>query len=103
MKKHIVYECEYCGKKSDNKNEILKCENSHIKLTEEEKFELMVLKRSVSHKYLQSRFANEQYAQCAVRNFNKSCEELLDFCKKHNIKVAFHERSIGCRVRIKRK
>lgn len=87
-------------KKSDDSKEILRCENSHIKLTDEEMFEFMLLKRNVSQEGLLSRVTNNP---CMAKKFKKSCEKLLDFCKKHNIKVAFQERSIGCRVRIKRK
>lgn len=35
MKQYIIYECENCGKKSKDKNEIMKCEVAHLNLSEE--------------------------------------------------------------------
>ena len=29
MKQHVIYECEICGKQSENRKEIRRCEASH--------------------------------------------------------------------------
>ncbi|WP_242861240.1 hypothetical protein [Acetivibrio ethanolgignens] len=30
MKQHIIFECEICGKQSENREEIMKCEAAHL-------------------------------------------------------------------------
>lgn len=45
MKQYIIYECETCGKRSEDQAEIIACEAAHIGLTVAENREWEDLKR----------------------------------------------------------
>jgi len=82
MKQHIIYECEKCGKRSKDREEIMKCEAAHFGLTVSEKQEWEQLKEKVRYKSLiVSNCKNEQ----TDKEFDDAIEELMDFEKQHGI------------------
>lgn len=81
MKQYYIYECEHCGKKSKDREEIMECEATHFGLTVEEKQEWEQLKEKVGHKSaIVSNCKNErtdkEYDDAIVElmNFEKSME-----------------------------
>ena len=83
MKQHIIYECKTCGKKSDNREEILECESAHLGLTIAEKKTYDFLKERVEHAgYVVSRTKNEE----TDKAFDKAINELIAFEKEFGIK-----------------
>lgn len=82
MKQHIIYECEKCGKKSKDKNEIIKCEAAHLNLSEEEYQQWEELKQDVRYvSHIVSTCKNEQ----TNKEFDDAIAELLAFEKKHGL------------------
>lgn len=82
MKQHIIYECETCGKKSENKEDILECETAHLGLTIAEKKTYDFLKDRVKNaSSVVSRTKNEE----TDKAFDKAIEELLAFEKEFGI------------------
>ena len=79
MKQHIIFECETCGKQSENREEIMKCEAAHLGLTIAEKKTYDFLKDRVKNASLVvSRTKNEE----TNKAFDKAVNELLDFEKE---------------------
>lgn len=82
MKQYIIYECETCGRKSKDKNEIIKCEAAHLNLAEEEYHQWEELKRDVRYaSHIVSTFKNEQTEQ----EFDDAITKLMKFEKLHGI------------------
>jgi len=82
MKQHIIYECEKCGKKSRDREEIMICEAAHLGLTVAEKQEWEYLKEKVRYKRaLVSSCKNER----TDKEFDDAIAELMDFEKLHGI------------------
>lgn len=84
MKQHIIYECENCGKKSKDREEIMECEAAHYGLTIAEKQEWEQLKEKVRHK---SAIVSSRKNEQTDKEFNDAIEELMDFENKHEIEV----------------
>ena len=83
MKQHIIFECETCGKQSENREEIMKCEAAHLGLTIAEKQEWESLKERVRYAgVVVNRTKNEE----TDKAFNEAIETLLAFEKEHKIK-----------------
>ena len=83
MKQHIIYECETCGKQSKDREEIMKCEASHLGLTIAEMQEWKRLKEDARHAgAVVSRTKNNE----TDKVFNEAIETLLAFEKEHRIK-----------------
>ena len=83
MKQHIIFECETCGKQSENREEIMKCEAAHLGLTITEKQEWESLKERVRYaSSVVSRTKNEE----TDKAFDEAVETLLAFEKEHRIK-----------------
>ena len=83
MKQHIIFECETCGKQSENREEIMKCEAVHLGLTITEKQEWESLKERVRYaSSVVSRTKNEE----TDKAFDEAVETLLAFEKEHRIK-----------------
>ena len=82
MKQHIIYECEKCGKKSKDKNEVIKCEATHLNLSEEEYQQWEELKQDV-------RYASHIVITCKNEQTNKKFDDaivrLMRFEKLHRI------------------
>ena len=82
MKQHIIYECEKCGKKSRDREEIMICEAAHLGLTVAEKQEWEQLKEKVRYKSaIVSSCKNER----TDKEFDDAIAELMDFEKLHGI------------------
>lgn len=75
MKQHIIYECKTCGKKSENKEDILECEAAHLGLTIAEK---------KTYDFLKDRVKNASLEE-TDKAFDKAVNELLDFEKEFGI------------------
>ena len=82
MKYHIIYECKTCGKKSENKEDILECEAAHLGLTIAEK---------KTYDFLKDRVKNASSVVSRTKNddtdkaFDKAVNELVDFEKEFGI------------------
>ncbi len=82
MKQYMIYECENCGKKSKDKEEIIKCEAAHLNLSDDEYRKWEELKQNVSYtSHIVSTCKSEQ----TNKEFDDALEELMDFEKKHGI------------------
>ena len=82
MKQHIIYECKTCGKKSENKEDILECEAAHLGLTIAEKKTYDFLKERAEYAgSVVSRTKTEE----TDKTFDKAIEELLAFEKEFGI------------------
>lgn len=83
MKKHIIYECETCGKQSENREEIMECEAAHLGLTIAEKQEWESLKEHARYAgAVVSRTKNDE----TEKAFDEAVEALIAFEKEHSIK-----------------
>ena len=82
MKQHVIYECKTCGKKSENKEDILECEAAHLGLTIAEK---------KTYDFLKDRVKNASSVISITKNeetdkaFDKAINELMDFEKEFGI------------------
>lgn len=82
MKKHTYYECEKCGKKSEDREEIMRCEAAHYGLSVSEKQEWELLKEACRAAGTRmSITCNEQTNQ----EFDKAIEKCLEFERAHNL------------------
>lgn len=82
MKQHIIYECETCGKQSKDREEIMKCEASHLGLTIAEMQEWKRLKEDARHAgVVVGTTKNEQ----TDKAFDNAIKKLLAFEKEHGI------------------
>lgn len=80
MKRIVIYECEKCGKKSEDIHEILACESSHMGLTVAEKEEWDKLKKACEDAgSVVSRRCNEKMNKA----YDAAIDALLEFEKKH--------------------
>ena len=83
MKQHIIFECETCGKQSENREEIMKCEAAHLGLTIAEKQEWESLKERARYAgSVVSRTKNKE----TDKAFDEAVETLIAFEKEHGIK-----------------
>ena len=82
MKQHIIYECETCGNQSKDREEIMKCEASHLGLTIAEMQEWKRLKEDARQAgAIVGTTKNEQ----TDKAFDDAIEKLLAFEKEHGI------------------
>ena len=84
VNQYMIYECETCGKHSEDREEIEKCEAAHLGLTITEKQKWNVLKRHVEHMNLVVKVAQNEKAKKA---YDEACAELINFEKEHNLKM----------------
>lgn len=82
MKQYLIYECENCGKKSRDKEEIIKCEAAHLNLSDDEYQKWEELKQNV-------RYASHIVSTCKNKQTDKEYDdaitELMDFENEHKI------------------
>ena len=83
MKEYLTYVCEKCGKESRNKEEIYKCEASHLGLTVEEKHIYDELQSNVN---LKSHILYVTKNEESEKEFDAAVEKLLEFERMHGIK-----------------
>ena len=82
MKQIICFKCENCGKLSDDREEILKCEASHYGLTVAEKREWDNLKEECRYAgAIVSKTNNEEMR----KKFDSAIERCMNFEREHNI------------------
>lgn len=82
MKQYMIFECENCGKKSKNREEIIKCEAAHLNLSDDEYRKWEELKQNVRYaSHIVSTCKNEQ----TDKEFDDAIDELMDFERKHGI------------------
>ena len=81
MKRHIVYECETCGRTGEY-DDIWKCEASHIGLTPKEMVEYTDLQEAVK---IRSHIVNRSCNEDTRNELDKVIEKLVKFEEKHNI------------------
>lgn len=82
MKTRMIFECDKCGKKSSDRDEIMKCEASHLGLTVVEMEEWERLKADVRYKgTIVSTYKNEN----TDRDFDKAIYRLMEFEKEHGL------------------
>lgn len=84
MKSYIVYECENCGKTSKNKEDIIRCEASHINVSLETMLMWKTLQQKV--KYFSSAMLNHCNDQTRF-DYDNAVEQLVAFEKENNIKA----------------
>ena len=61
VKRIVIYECSKCGRRSQNKEEIMRCDAAHMGLTVDEKMEYEKLRQAcVDAGSLNSRRSNEE-------------------------------------------
>lgn len=83
MKTHIIYECEFCGKKSGNLKLIRECEAMHYHLSEEfSEYEKIKDKVNIASYTLSKTHNNE-----TLDNFDNAVKELLKFEINHHINL----------------
>lgn len=83
MKQYIIYECETCGKRSDDREEIMKCEAAHLGLTISDKQEWESLKERVRYA---GAVVNTTKNEETDKAFDEAIETLIAFEKEHGIK-----------------
>lgn len=82
MKRHIIYECDNCGKKSSSYEEIWACEARHLGLSPTELQEYTDLQEALRiRSHIVSREANDETRQ----KQDDAIQKILDFETKHNI------------------
>lgn len=82
MKMLVLFECEYCGKQSLNRDEIENCEAIHLGLTHKEYHSYQTMKLYAEL------MSDAQYTSCKKRakdSYKEAVENLALFEKKHNI------------------
>lgn len=82
MKQYTIYECETCGKRSEDQAEIIACEAAHIGLTVAENREWEDLKRNCQEAGRLVSYTNNEMTQKA---FDDSIEALLKFEESHSL------------------
>lgn len=82
MKKHVIYECETCGKKSEDMTEIIACEAAHLGLTIAEKKEWEALEEKMRKAADTVSCSSNEETQKA---FDDAVDEILQFEKEHNL------------------
>lgn len=80
MKQYIIYECETCGKRSEDQAEIIACEAAHTGLTVAEKREWEELKRKCQDTARTVSYTNNEMTQKAL---DDSIEALIQFEQVH--------------------
>lgn len=84
MKQYMIFERENCGKKSKDKEEIIKCEAAHLNLSDDEYRKWEELKQDVRYaSHILNTCKNEQ----TDKEFDNAIDELMDFEKKHGMEV----------------
>ncbi len=91
MKNYQVYVCEYCGKESREKDDILSCEAQHLGLTVEEKMEYNSLKSNVLY---WSWVVNQTNNESTNSELDNSIMRLLAFENEHGITAQSGENKI---------
>ena len=82
MKQYMVYECENCGYTSRNRDDILRCEASHLNISVEIMLEWDDMKQKVRHlSAIRLGCCNEQTRY----DFDNAVEKLIAFEKENNI------------------
>ena len=82
MKQIICFKCENCGKSSEDREEVLKCEASHYGLTVAEKQEWDNLKEECRYAgAIVSKINNE----ASRKKFDSAIERCTNFEREHNI------------------
>lgn len=76
MKRHVIYECEKCGMKSETYDEIYECEASHIGLTSNQMLEYEGLKEKVRFK---SGIVSSRSNSLTRGELDKAIDELIEF------------------------
>ncbi len=84
MKRHIIYECEKCGMKSESYNEIWACEANHMGLTSKEMIEYTDLQVAV--KYWSSVVSSTNNDETRGK-LDRAIERVMAFEEKHNIQL----------------
>lgn len=79
-----IFECENCGKTSENREEILECEASHYGLSVAEKQEWDSLKEECRISGIKVSMTNNDDTKKA---FDNAIEKCIQFEKQHNIKI----------------
>ncbi|WP_270368247.1 hypothetical protein [Eubacterium ramulus] len=82
MKRHVFYECETCGKKSEDMAEIIACEAAHLGLTVAEKKEWEALEQKMRKAADTVSCSSNEETQ---RAFDDAVDEILRFEKVHNL------------------
>lgn len=82
MRERTIYECEKCGKQSENRKVIEECEASHIGLTIEEVKEWKMLQEDARHKGVIVSITKNENTEKA---FDKAINDLCKFEKKHKV------------------
>ena len=83
VKRIVIYEFSKCGKRSENKEEIMKCDAAHMGLTVDEKMEYEKLRQAcVMAGSLNSRRSNDET--------NKAWDDAIQACLEFE-----HEHQIG--------
>lgn len=78
----MIFECENCGKKSKNREEIIKCEAAHLNLSDDEYRKWEELKQNVRYtSHIVSTCKNEQ----TNKEFDDAIAELMDFEREYGI------------------
>ena len=80
MKQYTIYECETCGRRSEDQAEIIACEAAHIGLTVAENHEWENLKRRCQDTARTVSYTNNEMTQKA---FDDSIEALIQFEQVH--------------------
>lgn len=82
MKRHIIYECEKCGKQSRKYDEIWECEANHLGLTSKEMIEYTDLKEKVRNCSCTVSIENNDETRAKQ---DKAIDELIEFEERHNL------------------
>lgn len=82
MKQHTIYECEKCGKQSNDREEIMICEAAHFGLTVAEKQEWERLKNKVIYEKSCSFDTINEYTRKELEN---DISKLMNFEKLHGL------------------
>ena len=82
VKRIVIYECSKCGKRSENKEEIMKCDAAHMGLTVDEKMEYEKLRQAcVMAGSLNSKRSNDE----TNKAWDDAIQECLEFEHDHQI------------------
>lgn len=80
MKTEIIYECEICGKKSNNFEEIEKCEMEHCGVTKREVIKYDRLYRDMRNKSSTVFFVRND---ATIADYDESIKRIIEFEEEH--------------------
>ena len=86
MKEYKIYECEICGKKSQDFNEIIKCECTCLGLTLEDKQKWKHLRKLVKNGQFLLSKCKEEDKERYQSIYDEDLENLKQFETEHNLK-----------------